>query len=207
MVSEQSTLVERFKPTIGRWWGIIGLAMVAFVVVAVVSSGSDAATLAVALGIALLGWATYAALVRPTVHAYEDHLLLRNAVTDLRLPWRQITDVDVRQTLCVYTGIDKHHGIAVGKSARYLMRGEKRAQSLMATPQEEKFASRPTMTGSDVTGMHYADYVTVRIEALARQQTDKGGLERVERHWAWPTVLVGAAMVVVFVVLVVAANL
>ena len=203
----QSELVERFKPTAGRWWGVIGLAMVAFVVVAVVSSGVDAPTLAVAAGAALLGWATYAALVRPTVHAYEDHLLLRNALTDVRLPWRKISDVDVRQTLCVYTGADKHHGIAVGKSARYLMRGEKRQQSLMSTPQEEKFAAKPTMTGSDVTGMHYADYVQVRIESLAKQQAKPGGLSDVKRQWAWPTVGVGIAIGLALVVSIVVASL
>lgn len=206
VTSTESALVERFKPTIGRWWGLFGIVMIAFIVVAVVSSGTDPATLAVALGACLIGWATFAALVRPTAHAYEDHLLLRNALTDVRLPWRKITDVDVKQTLCIYTGIDKHHGIAIGKSARYLMRGEKRAQSLTSSKSQEDFASRPTMEGSDVTGMHYADYVVVRIDALSKQQKKKG-LEDVERAWALPTVAIGAAIAVVFVVMIVAANL
>lgn len=180
--------------------------MIALIVIAVVSSGSDPATLAVALGACLIGWATYAALVRPTVHAYEDHLLLRNALTDVRLPWRKITDVDVKQTLCIYTGIDKHLGIAIGKSARYLLRGQKRAQSLTVSKAQDDFGSRPTMEGSDVTGMHYADYVVVRIDALSKQQK-KEGLDDVERTWAWPTVAVGVAIGAVFIVMVVAANL
>ena len=205
MVSSESTLIERFKPTVGRWWGLVGLVMIAFVVYAVVSSGTDPASLAVALGACIIGWATFAALVRPTVHAYEDHLLLRNALTDKRLPWSKITDVAVKQTLCVYTGIDKHHGIAIGKSARYLMRGQKRAQSLTLSKAQEDFATRPTMEGSDVTGMHYADYVAIRVEGLAKQQK-KRGLEEVRRTLAWPTVAVGAAIAVAFVAMVVAAN-
>ena len=200
-----SGLVERFKPTIGRWWGLTGLVMIAFVVVAVLSSGTDPASLAVALGACLIGWSTFAALVRPTVHAYEDHLLLRNALTDRRLPWRKITDVAVKQTLCVYAGAEKYHGIAIGKSARYLMRGQKRAQSLTFSKAQEDFASRPTMDGSDVTGMHYADYVAIRVDALAKQQK-KRGLEGIERAWAWPTIAVGAVIAVVFVAMIVAAN-
>ncbi|MDN5854184.1 MAG: hypothetical protein L0K86_15310 [Actinomycetia bacterium] len=206
MVSSESQLVERFKPTIGRWWGLFGMVMVAFIVYAVVASGSDPASLAVALGACLIGWATFAALVRPTVHAYEDHLLLRNALTDLRLPWRKITDVSVKQTLCVYTGADKHHGIAIGKSARYLMRGEKRARSLTFSKAQEDFASRPTMEGSDVTGMHYADYVVVRIDSLSRQQKKKRGLDDVQRTWSWTTLAVGAVVAAAFVVMIVAAN-
>lgn len=205
VVSRESALVERFKPTVGRWWGLFGLAMVAFIVVALVSSGTDPASLAVALGACLIGWATFAALVRPTVHAYEDHLLLRNALTDLRLPWRKITDVDVKQTLCIYIGAEKYHGIAIGKSARYLMRGEKRARSLTTSKAQEDFASRPTMEGSDVTGIHYADYVVIRIDSLSKQQGERG-LESVERTWAWPTVAVGVALLAAFVVMVVAAN-
>jgi len=206
VVTSGSELVERFKPTIGRWWGLFGLVMIAFIVYAVVSTGTDPTSMAVALGACLIGWATFAALVRPTVHAYEDHLLLRNAVTDLRLPWRQITEVDVKQTLCVYAGAEKYHGIAIGKSARYLMRGEKRAQSLTLTKAQEDFATKPTMEGSDVTGMHYADYVVVRIDSLSKQQK-KRGLGDVQRTWSWATLAVGVAVAVAFVVMVVAANL
>ncbi|MGH3359161.1 MAG: hypothetical protein ACRDO7_10190 [Nocardioidaceae bacterium] len=206
-MATESSLVERFKPTIGRWWGVVGLAMVAFVMAAVISSGTDPATLAVATGALFVGWATYAALVRPTIHAYDDHLLLRNALSDLRLPWKLITDVDVKQTTCVYTGAERHHGIAIGKSARYLIRGENRARSLNQTRAQDEFGSRPTLTGSDVTGMHYADYVVIRIDSLRKDQPPRSdGLAGVEKHWAWPTVAVGAAIVVVFVVLVVLAN-
>lgn len=206
VVASESELVERFKPTIGRWWGLIGLVMIAFVVYAVVASGTDPASLAVALGACLIGWATFAALVRPTVHAYEDHLLLRNALTDLRVPWRKITDVHVKQTLCVYTGAEKHHGIAIGKSARYLMRGEKRARSLTMSKAQEDFASRPTMEGSDVTGMHYADYVVVRIDSLSKQQK-KQGLDDVQRTWSLTTLAVGVVVVIAFIAMIVAANL
>lgn len=202
-------LIERFKPTIGRWWGVVGMVMVAFVVAAVTSSGTDPASLAVAVGAVFIGWAAYAALVRPTIHAYDDHLLLRNALSDLRLPWKLITDVDVKQTTCVYTGAEKHHGIAIGKSARYLIRGENRARSLSSSGAQEKFSERPTMTGSDVTGMHYADYVVIRIDSLRRERERDArseGIGSVEKHWAWPTVAVGAVIVAVFVVLVVLAN-
>lgn len=207
-MNAQPELVERFKPTVGRWWGIVGLAMVAFVVAAVVSSGTDPATLAVATGAAFIGWATYAALVRPTIHAYDDHLLLRNALSDLRLPWGLITDVDVKQTTCVYTGAERHHGIAIGKSARYLIRGENRARSLSMTKSQEEFASKPTLTGSDVTGMHYADYVVIRIDSLRKeQQSRSGGRTAVEKQWAWPTVGVGVAIAAGLVALIVLANM
>lgn len=206
-MATDSALVERFKPTIGRWWGIVGLVMVAFVVAAVVSSGTDPASLAVAAGAVFIGWATYAALVRPTIHAYDDHLLLRNALSDLRVPWQLITDVDVKQTTCVYTGAERHHGIAIGKSARYLIRGGKRAMSLSMTPATESLATKPTLTGSDVTGMHYADYVVIRIDSLRKERKRRtDGIDSVQKQWAWPTVAAGAAIVVGFVVLVVLAN-
>lgn len=207
VMATDPSLVERFKPTIGRWWGLLGLVMMTFVVVAILTSGSDPATLAVAAGAALIGWATYAALVRPTIHAYDDHLLLRNALSDLRLPWREITDVDIKQTTRVYTGAERHHGVAIGKSARFLLRGEKRARSLTMSKQQEDFASTPTLEGSDVTGMHYADYVAIRIESLRRDQRSKrDGLSAIEKQWAWPTVGAGLLLGVVFVVLIVLAN-
>ena len=62
-------------------------------------------------------------------------------------------------------------------------------------------------TGSDVTGMHYADYVVIRIDSLRREQkARKGGLASVQRSWAWPTVVAGVAIVLVFVVFVVLSS-
>ncbi|MDO9378047.1 MAG: hypothetical protein Q7T56_04285 [Nocardioidaceae bacterium] len=204
-------VLERFTPTAGRWVGVVGLVVLALVAVAVLMAGLDRATVLVLAICALLGVLTFAALVRPTVHARSDHLLIRNAWTSKRIPWRAVTDVDVRQTLQVSTGDEVHHAIAIGKSARKILRGNLPGagpSGAFGSQSSREFATRPTLEGSEVVGTDYADYVALKVQTYASTRRspsetlhEAGPDDAVVRTVAWPLVVAPVALLVAVVVL------
>jgi len=203
-------VLERFKPTIGRWLGIVGLGLLAILAVAIGTTGLDTATIVALVVIALVAVLVLSALVRPRINAYEDHLLLRNAWSDVRIAWHSISDVDVRQTLRVYVGTDLHHGVAIGKSTRKLLKGNLRGGSLTSTmfgsSRGDELASRPTLMGADVRGMQYADYVVIKIGSYSSAQAHASqDREPVTRTWAWPYIVPAAVLLLLAVILPLAA--
>ncbi|MFY0405921.1 hypothetical protein [Solicola sp. PLA-1-18] len=204
-------VLERFTPTAGRWVGVVGLVVLALIAAAVVSAGLDRATVLVLAVVALLAVLTYAALVRPTVHARRDHLLIRNAWTSVRIPWRAVTDVDVRQTLQVSAGDKTHHAIAIGKSARKILRGNQPGAAgpggAFGSSSSREFATRPTLEGSEVVGTDYADYVVLKVQTYASTHRstpeplhEAGPHDAVVRTVHWPLVVAPVALLVAVVV-------
>lgn len=197
-------LLERFKPTAGRLLGIAGVAIVLLVAYAVASTGLDRGTIGFLAALALILVLVWAALIRPALRAYDDHLLIRNSWSDVRIPWGRITDVDVKQTLQVYVGHERHHCVAVGKSARQIIRGgQKRGVvggAALGTQKLDDLADQPTLTGAHTTGMHYADYVVIKIQTYASAQRGQTGqITEVTRTWAWPEIAVAIATAATFV--------
>lgn len=204
-------LLERFRPTAGRWLGIVGIAIMIAIGTTVASTGFDADTIFVLSLLALLISLSWAALIRPSLSAFYDHLLIKNIWSDLQIPWRLITDVDVRQTLQVYAGAERYHSIAVGKSVRKNLRpghgrgGASAAESaLLGTTTTSSLNERPTLEGISSVGTIYADYVAIKVQTFAAAQRDLGGeVTEVTRTWSWPTIivntLIGVGLFVAFV--------
>ena len=169
--------VERFKPTVGYWLGVVGI--VGLVVAAVLTIYTSRSLAAVATVFALLWCAlvVWVSLVRPAVHAYSDHLLLRNMLRDTEVPWHLVDDVAIRQTTRVYVDDRVHHGIALGRSTRSMMQanlpprgaGAARFFGLQGVQDQAK---KPTLMGIDVTAMHYADFVEIRLMELAKERAE-----------------------------------
>lgn len=203
-------LLERFKPTAGRWLAIVGIVVMTVIGISVASTGLDPDTIFVLALLAVLVSMSWAALIRPSLSAFCDHLLIKNIWSDLQIPWRLITDVDVRQTLQVYVGDERYHSIAVGKSVRKNVRpgrqsGSSAAESaLLGTTAPTSLNERPTLEGISSVGTIYADYVVIKVQTFAAAQRDLGGdVTEVTRTWSWPTivlnVVLGVALVVAFV--------
>jgi hypothetical protein len=164
--------IEKFDPTIGRWFGWAAVVVAALLAVDVVRDGiggEDAAGLA-----ALLFTATvvYMVMVRPRVVAYENVLTVKNIISDTDLPWSRIESVTRRQTLCIKTDERTVNCVAAPQAAARLMRsGDKQFE----------FAS----------GIPYQQYVVLKAASFVSQQGP--GVPRrapIVRRWAWPELVV-----------------
>jgi hypothetical protein len=190
MSSRSETGVERFKPTAGYWLGvvgIVGLVLAAAMTIYVSRSTAAVATVLAMLWCALVVWV---ALVRPAVHAHGDHLLLRNMLRDTEVPWHLVDDVAVRQTTRVYVDDRVHHGIALGRSTRSMMKqslpsgGGSGAARLLGLHAIQDQANKPTLMGIDVSAMHYADFVEIRLMELAKERAEASRKRPiVDRRW------------------------
>lgn len=204
--------LERFRPSGWRWVGVVGIVILTALCVLEVAQDTSRAGLTVALGLALFAAVMYIALVRPTMLAHLDHLLVRNLVTDVCVPWHLITDAEVRQTLRIYTRDRVVHAVAVGRSARQQLRDHTRATaggsgtgSMFGMGRVEKHASegQPNLERGTV---EYEDFVAQRVLTLAGQQSSASRhLDRLEQHWAYPEIIVLLALAAAFVVLLVLA--
>jgi hypothetical protein len=189
MSSRSETSVERFKPTAGYWLGVVGIAGLVVAAAMTIYSSRSIAAVATVLAMLWCALVVWVALVRPAVHAYGDHLLLRNMLRDTEVPWHLVDDVAVRQTTRVYVDEQVHHGIALGRSTRSMMKqslpsGGGGAARLLGLQAIQDQATKPTLMGIDVSAMHYADFVEIRLMELAKERAE-ASLKRpiVDRRW------------------------
>jgi hypothetical protein len=113
--------LERF-PCASRVMGLVSLVALAVAIGVVMTDGLSLGRAAALAGVVLLALAVWLTMVRPAVHLYRDHLMVRNALTDTSVPWHLVESVEVRQVLVIRTEERLVHGLAVGRSARKQMR-------------------------------------------------------------------------------------
>jgi hypothetical protein len=183
-------LVERFSPTVGRWMGVFGAGCLLLAALLTAWLGQSASAF-VACAVLLWGaLVVHVALIRPTVHAYDDHLLLRNMLRDTEVPWHLIEDVAVRQTTQVYVGATVHHGIAIGQSVRQMVKQQHRERldssgGMLGMGRLAALADERTLEHAASTAASYPTYVETRLSELAAQQkVASRGREHVLRRWA-----------------------
>ncbi len=212
--ARESGLIERFSPTGGRWFGIAGIVVAAALLGLIVAdSGAGATAAAVAAGLVWFAVGMYVALVRPTMHAYTDHLLVRNLVSDTHVPWHLITDAEVRQTLRVYTRDKVVHAVAIGRTARQQMRLNARSTgggagtgAMFGMSRIEKHATEGG-PNAEYGSVEYVDFVTQRVLTLAKQQQQESRhMAGIRRRWAYLEIAALVLLAIVFVVLVVVAT-
>jgi hypothetical protein len=168
-------LVERFSPTVGRWMGVFGAACLLLAALLTAWLGQSASAVVACVVLLWGALVVHIALIRPTVHAYDDHLLLRNMLRDTEVPWHLIEDVAVRQTTQVYVGPAIHHGIAIGRSARQMVRQHHRERldgsgAMLGMGRLAALADQRTLEHSASTAASYPTYVETRLAELAGQQ-------------------------------------
>lgn len=154
--------VEVFKPTSGRFLGVVGIVVCAAVVVIGVAdpgSGFGTTTMAVAV---LVGALVHGAMLKPVVRVTEDELVLVNLFETVRLPLAAVQSVVVRQVLAVLVADKRYVSPAVGRSFRQALRKPRSTRELAMTP----------VPGEGLVaeeGMNYADFVEDRLRALCAQ--------------------------------------
>lgn len=204
--------LERF-PSSSRVVGVVTLVALAVVVVLVLLDGVNLAHWAVVAAIVLFGLGVWLTMVRPTVHVHEDHVLVRNALTDTAVPWHLVRAVEVRQVLVIQTDTETVHGIAVGRSARQQLHkrgggGAARPSPLgggLSVPDPDRGLggeSRQDPSGREVRG-DYAELVAQRLDILAEKNRRRPiGLDGVDKQWRWPEAIAVLAAIVAFALLV-----
>jgi hypothetical protein len=224
--------LERF-PCSSRVIGLVSLAALVVAIVVVAAYGLSLARAAVLAGAVLLGLGVWLTMVRPAVHLYGDHLLVRNALTDISVPWHLVESVEVRQVLVIRTEERMVHGLAVGRSARKQMRAARHGRDAGSigdggrglstflgrvptsgsssdsprTPDDPAGKDpAPAFGGEDVRYIDYADAVVHRIDNMAdAHRRESKRLTSIDRRWRRWEVIVVAAVAVAFGVLVAAA--
>ena len=206
MSTQQSSGVERFRPTSGRVSGIVLLvAAVLVALLALVQPDHVIAEVgAAALFLGVLAWAV---TLRPRISLVGDRLELRGAVDTVRIPLAGIEELAVRQVLAVRAGDKRYVSTALGRSRRQLMKVKAGAVGLTSSDPDSDPHSR-------VAAPNYAEFVEERIRKRMDDEREAAGLRRgsddqialgsrVERTWAWPEIAGLVVSALLFVVLVV----
>ena len=178
MESGAQTFTSPQRPT-----GWFGLAIVAVLLALTFYDGNSYGHLAFASGVLLFGAVIVAVYLRPAVLLREEHLLVRNALSDVTIPWGAIESVRVRHVLELDVGERVVRALAFGRTPRQ----QRRHATASVTPRDP---------GRDE--VDYTEWVVDRIRAVAADHVRTGETE-VTSRWRWPeiAVLVGLAVLTV----------
>ncbi len=114
---ERST--ERFRPTAGRVVGVCYAGVLVLAAGLTAWRGDSPAAAAATAGMVEALLVVHAMFLRPVLVAHDDHLLLRNMLSDTAVPWHRLDDVVVRRhTTKVFVGDGVHYGTGSGRWRR-----------------------------------------------------------------------------------------
>ncbi len=198
--------VEKFTPTT-RVSSYLGLLVVVGGIALTLSDGHSVAHWAVIAGWLFLATTLVLVNLRPAVYARADSVLVRNALTDVEVPWRLITLVEVRHLLEIVAGDRVVKALAFSRTTRQQRRYERTAGVTVRRSMDQP------LTGREMTeGVDYTDYVAQRLRDLVRKhcggQAGEPASEglRVVTRWRWAEVAVLVVLAVMMVVLIVIAR-
>jgi hypothetical protein len=197
--------VEKFSPNGGTVTAVVGgLVALAFILAWAIDIHRVALWVP---GLALLGAAVvWISTVRPRVRVQNHELVLQNMVTTTYLPLASIEEVAVRQVMAVRAGGRRYVCSGVGRSMRAALKG-----SAVERSREHLGGLRGELAKVKEPGMHYADYVEIRVQELINEDRMRRGVrkyspeadelaEQVRRELAWPAI--GALAVTALLVVV-----
>jgi hypothetical protein len=168
--------VEYFKPTSGQIIGFIGIIVaLAVIVVSVVDGvhGSDPAVIAATL---FLGISVWAAMLRPRVGVSQEVLVMRNMVTEVRIPLAAIEDMALRQVLAVRVGDRRFESPAIGRSLRSIVK--------QGSAPPDPVANYPDFVEERIRARMESARERSRIAMKSDEQVALGSDVRLD--WAWP---------------------
>lgn len=200
--SSRAHPVERFKPTSGHLLGYAGLLAAAVAIGYVAWTVHTVGGLRVALGavfFALLVWVTQ---VRPRATAYDEHVVLKNAVRDAHVPLAAVDEVAMGQTLNLWVGERRFVCIGIGQSFREEVRARRRREQSLGTSRMTEFALRAERANNDERATSYQNFVVTRLEELvdhAKRRHGDADLPEPAHRLAWPWVAALAVSGLAFV--------
>jgi hypothetical protein len=201
--------VEKFAPNGGTLMAVLaGLVALAFVAAWAIDIHRVALWVpALAVLGAVVVWIS---TLRPRVRVQNHELVFQNMLTTTYLPLASIEEVAVRQVMAVRAGGKRYVCAGVGRSLRQAMKG-----SAVERAREQMGGLRGELAKVREPGMHYADFVELRVQELINEDRMRRGVkkfspeadalgEQVRREPAWPTIaaLVAAVLFVVVGILV-----
>jgi hypothetical protein len=202
--SDSAEEVERFRPTSGRFTGIVLLTSSLVVVVLALVRPDDVIP-EVGVGAVLVALVAWTVALRPRVSLVGDQLELRGAIDNVEIPLAAIEELSVRQMLALRAGDKRYTSPAVGRTRRQLVK---------AKNEPEQVADPDSDPHSRVAAPSYAQFVEERIRQRMDDARAAAGIRRgspeqvalgagVRRRLAWPEIvgLVAAASAFVLVLL------
>jgi hypothetical protein len=195
---DATAVVERFAPTSGRVSGIVGLITAGVILVLALIAGETGTPLGVAIVAVLGGLLVWASLLRPALWVTAHDLVLRGMFSTHRVPLAAIDTVVVTQVLAVKVRDHRYVSPVIGYTVRQTMRSKVRE------------GQAPNSKAAGPTQEHQA-FVEARITYLAQDARDRLGIRKgsaeqqaladdVRRTWAWPEIVAGVALVLAFLV-------
>lgn len=194
-----------YPPTSGTASGWIGLLIAAVFVVAVVAGDRTVVGARFAFAAALFGLLMWCYMLRPRVVVGGSELELRNPLSSWHVPLVDVRSIEVRAVTIVTTEERRYDGVAVGRPARTLLRGNQQRTRFMATPgRTMRLPNEPEATRlqrGQLDANAVADLVVEQVLFGADQARERGEASRpATRTWA---VLELAGLAVLAVALVV----
>lgn len=197
--------VEKFAPNGGTVTAVVaGLVALAFILAWAIDIHRVALWVP---ALALLGGAiVWMSTVRPRVRVENNELVLQNMVTTTYLPLASIEEVAVRQVMAVRAGGQRYVCSGVGRSMRSALKG-----SSVEHARQQVGGLRGELAKVPEPGMHYADFVELRVRELINEDRMRRGVKRyspeadelakqVRREPSWPAIGVLAVVAVLLVV-------
>ena len=182
-----------FGPTTGLVTGWLGLSIAAAVIVFTLVEDRTAVGARVVLGSLVCALVLWCYLLRPRVILEADRLELRNAFSTWAIPWTRVGDVLVRTVTRIYVGERAYVGVAVGHSARSMMRAARKERQTLVT--EPHVSTR-------AVDQPLPSLIEEAIRDRARTAQEAAGPDvargEITRRWAVPELVALVVLVVAF---------
>ncbi|GAB3421336.1 hypothetical protein [Flindersiella endophytica] len=201
-MTKRRQVIESFAPLGGRILGGLTLVVALLVIIDIIAQWRTLDGLTAGGIVVALSALVWIAMIRPAVVAYEEALVIRNLVRDVRIPWARVQSAEIRPILIVNTeqGAYKSVAVAVTRADRRAMwrskedaakRRDAAAAGAPPTP-AARVAEHQSKTAPAMHAVH-------RIDVMAKKyaETSQGD---VSKTWAWPEIAVFGAGVLLALV-------
>lgn len=214
MADQEAEEIQRFRPTNGRFMGVLGLVLCAFVAVVFIVSESAHIAVPGVVGCAFVAVFVWLVMLRPSVSASTTELYLKTLFENVTIPLASVETVLVRRYLLVRSGGRKYICPAISRSLRKTVRNEMKwggSQQILTPGLSEERLGGGSLQTEVEHGLAYPDFVEQRIAYLAANDRARRGIEerseeeyelgsQVVRRPAWLEIAVLAVLGVAFVV-------
>lgn len=201
-MTKRRQVIESFAPLGGRILGGLTLVVALLVIVDIIAQWRTLDGLTAAGVVIALSSLVWISMIRPAVVAYEEALVIKNLLRDVRIPWARIESAEIRPILIVNTeqGAYKSVAVAVTRADRRAMW---RSKEDAARSRDAAAAGKPATPASRVAehqaktapAMHAAHRIDVMAKKYA--ETSQGD---VTKTWAWIEIAVfGAGLLIALV--------
>lgn len=194
---DNDAVVERFRPTSGRFSGILGLVAAAVILGLAIVAGGTGLPLGVAIGAVLGALLVWAALLRPAMWVTRRDLVMRGMFHTDRIPLAAIDRVVVTQVFAVRAGDRRFVSPTIGYTVRQTASAKLRATG--ASPKKQPSAVDTPQIFVEERVLHLAQTNRDLLGVATGSPEQQAVAADVRRTYAWPE-LAGVAVCVVALV-------